>query len=152
MGTASKLSMLLTTPLPLLCSRPSVTRLTRHSRVLIASLSHSSKRKFHINSRRLRFGFSVKASESIHTQTTNVIKEDLYVDTLGFSPNSRVSLPWPEWSKLIETLNTAGYFNRLQSLDELENISDEFKQAANACLSFAFDRSDLLRYICSHLC
>ncbi|OVA19062.1 zinc finger protein [Macleaya cordata] len=147
MGTASKLSMLLTTPFPLFCSRPSVLRLTRHSSVSIASLSSSSKHKFSSNSRRLRLGFSIKASENIHTQTTSVVREDYHVDTLGFSSNSRVSHPWPEWSKLLENLSTSGYFDRQQSSDEFEDLSDEFVRAANACLSFACDRSYLLRLL-----
>ncbi|MCL7040147.1 hypothetical protein MKW94_028074 [Papaver nudicaule] len=140
MGTASKLSMLLTSPFPLLCSRPSIIRL---SRVSIASFSSSSlsKRRFYSNSRRIRLGFSIKSSESnIHTQTTSVIKEDYQKS----SPNSGVAHPWPEWSKLIENLTTSGYFNRQQSLDGFEDFSDEFKPVANACLSFAIDRSHLL--------
>ncbi|KAI3979156.1 hypothetical protein MKX01_016981 [Papaver californicum] len=144
MGTASKLSMLLTSPFPLLCSRPSIIRL---SRVSIASLSSSSSSRcrFYLNSRRIRLGFSIKSSESssIHTQTTSVIKEDYHLDSLGSFSNSRGTHPWPEWSKFIENLTTSGYLDR-QSLDEFEKISDEFKPAANACLSFAFDQSHLL--------
>ncbi|RZC45351.1 hypothetical protein C5167_038282 [Papaver somniferum] len=143
MGTASKLSMLLTSPFPLLCSRPSVIRLSRFS---IASFSSFSlaKRRFYLNSRRIRLGFSIKSSESIHTQTTGVLKEDYHLDSLGSSSNSRVAHPWPEWSKLTENLTTSGYFDRRQSSDDFEDFSDELKPAANACLSFAFDHSHLL--------
>lgn len=151
MGTASKLSMLLTSPFPLLCSRPSVIRLSRFS---IASFSSSSleKRRFYLNSRRIRLGFSIKSSESIHTQTTGVLKEDYHLDSLGSSSNSRVAHPWPEWSKLTENLTTSGYFDRRQSSDDFEDFSDELKPAANACLSFALDHSHLLGYTFCHVC
>eukprot|EP00262_Sarcandra_glabra_P006567 TRINITY_DN188_c0_g1_i1.p1 TRINITY_DN188_c0_g1~~TRINITY_DN188_c0_g1_i1.p1 ORF type:complete len:900 (-),score=187.36 TRINITY_DN188_c0_g1_i1:184-2883(-) len=149
MGGASKFIMLLSTPLPLLYPRPSALRIARHSRVSIACFSAFQNRRFTANSRRL-LGFTVKASEQIHTQTS--LKED-YGESIGFSPNSRVLHPWPEWSKLVESLKLGGYFDREVSPERdvddafslFDDPPDEFVRAVNACLSFARDRSDLLR-------
>ncbi|XP_043696951.1 zinc finger protein VAR3, chloroplastic isoform X3 [Telopea speciosissima] len=151
MGGASKLLMLLSTPLPLLYPRPSAFRLARYSRVSISRVSSTVHRNRFSLGPRPRFCFTIKASEEIHTQTSSV-REDYGGESLGFSPNNRVSHPWPEWSKLVDNLRAGGYFDHQNSSSaalEVEfsgygNIPEEFVGAANACLSFARSRLDLL--------
>ncbi|XP_077241185.1 zinc finger protein VAR3, chloroplastic-like [Tasmannia lanceolata] len=155
MGGASKFFMLLNTPFPLLCPRPFTLRLARHSRVSLACFSSAQNSRFSSNSRP-RIRFSIRASEQIHTQTG--VRED-YGESVGFLPNSRVSHPWPEWSKLLDNLRSGGYFDReippegsgdINGDDAFllfEDLSEEFVRSANACLSFASDRSDLLRLL-----
>ncbi|KAF8403471.1 hypothetical protein HHK36_011575 [Tetracentron sinense] len=157
MGGASKFLMLLGTPFPLLYPRPSALRLARHSRVSLVRFSFSSHNRPFSSNLNPRLGFLSKASEQIHTQTSNV-RDEFFGDSLGFSPNFSVSHPWMEWSKLVENLRASGYFDLRSSSgvvgerrgfgDEdafsvIEDLPDEFVRAATACLSFARDRSDL---------
>ncbi|KAJ4980161.1 hypothetical protein NE237_010941 [Protea cynaroides] len=151
MGSASKLLMLLSTPVPLIYPRPSAFRLACYSRVFIGCLSSAAHRRRCCSDPRLRLGFPIKASEQIHTQTSSV-REDYGGESSGFPPNYRVSHPWPEWSKLLENLRAGGFFdNQSYSSAALEgefslyeNTPEEFICGAHACLSFARSRSDLL--------
>lgn len=62
---------------------------------------------------------------------------------------------WPEWRKLVDYLVAGGYYDRQDSVavgeeddDSLlagEDLTEEFVMAAQACLSFARDKPDLLR-------
>lgn len=141
--------MSLSSPLPLLSLR-----LSRHSRVSLARISSAPQlRSFAANPRtRLGFGFSIRASEQIHTQVD--VREDLAEPNGGFAANSRVSHPWLEWSKLVESLRSGGYFDRAMAVvspdddddafSVFEDLPVEFVRSANACLCFARDRPDLL--------
>ena len=144
--------MSISSPLPLLSLR-----LSRHSTVSLARFSAPLTRRLASAKPRTRlgFGFSIRASEQIHTQVD--VRED-YAEPNGggFSANSRVSHPWPEWEKFLEILCSGGYSDRemaVASPDEddafsvFEDLPAEFVRAANACLCFARDRPDLLRYL-----
>ncbi|KAJ9551422.1 hypothetical protein OSB04_015467 [Centaurea solstitialis] len=58
------------------------------------------------------------------------------------------SHPWPEWSRLVESLSVAGYFNGGSNIEDEfvanENLSMEFVAAASSVLAFARDRPDIL--------
>lgn len=145
--------MSISSPLPLLSlrfSRHSTVSLSRFSAPLTRRLAASAKPRD-----RLGLGFSIRASEQIHTQID--VRED-YAEPNGggFSANSRVSHPWPEWSKLVLSLRSGGYFDRSMAVvspedddafSAFEDLPAEFVRAANACLCFARDRPDLLRYL-----
>lgn len=65
------------------------------------------------------------------------------------SPNSsRTWHPWPEWSRLVESLNAGGYIARAPSDDdafvESKGLSDEFVRAAIACLGFGRNNPNAL--------
>ncbi|KAL6978034.1 hypothetical protein U1Q18_013924 [Sarracenia purpurea var. burkii] len=167
MGGASRFMILLATPfLCLRRPRPChlLLRLARHSDL---SLSQSPSPSFSIApahasphnltlslTSRPILGYPVKASRQIHTQTSTVREDG---NSLVFSSNSVVSHPWPEWSKLIDTLSAGGYFDHqrlaaaegqpIRADDEFvayAQLSDEFTYASSACLAFAHHRSDLL--------
>eukprot|EP00268_Persea_americana_P040555 TRINITY_DN402_c2_g1_i1.p1 TRINITY_DN402_c2_g1~~TRINITY_DN402_c2_g1_i1.p1 ORF type:complete len:891 (-),score=182.09 TRINITY_DN402_c2_g1_i1:722-3394(-) len=148
-ASKSLLLMSISSPLPLLSLR-----LSRHSTVSLARFSAPLTRRLASAKPRTRlgFGFSIRASEQIHTQVD--VRED-YAEPNGggFSANSRVSHPWPEWEKFLEILCSGGYSDRemaVASPDEddafsvFEDLPAEFVRAANACLCFARDRPDLL--------
>ncbi|KAJ4972113.1 hypothetical protein NE237_005212 [Protea cynaroides] len=152
MGGPSKLLILLSTPFPLLYPRLSAFRLARYSRLSIACLSSAAHHKRTSSNLRPRSCFLIKASERIHSQTSSV-REDYGGESSGISPNYQVSHPWPEWSKLVDNLKAGGYFNHQSSSSSAAlggefsvygNLPEEFVVAANACLSFARSRSDLL--------
>ncbi|XP_077230312.1 zinc finger protein VAR3, chloroplastic-like [Tasmannia lanceolata] len=148
MGGASKIFMLLRTPFPLIFPRPFTLHLARRSRVSLPLFSASQNHRLFSNSLP-RLGFSIRSSEQIHTQT---VSREEFGESVGFSSNSRVSHPWPEWQKLVENLWSGGYFNREIGVGDdefsvFEDLPEEFVRSANACLWFARDRSDLLRLL-----
>ncbi|XP_010246374.1 PREDICTED: zinc finger protein VAR3, chloroplastic [Nelumbo nucifera] len=151
MGSASKFIMLLSTPFPFLCSRPSTLRLARYARVSIACFSSSGHHSRLSSNSRPRLASPIKVSEQIHTQTSS-IRDDYADESVGFS-SYRVSHPWLEWSKLVENLKDRGYFDcQSSSLENsnkdefsvFEDLPEEFVRAASACLSFARDKPDIL--------
>ncbi|KAG9458509.1 hypothetical protein H6P81_003017 [Aristolochia fimbriata] len=154
MGGVSRFLMLLNTPLPLLCCRPSAFRLVRRSGLVsLASFPTPQSRRCSSSSRH-RVGFSVKASEQIHTQIG--VAED-FVGTNAFSSISEVPLPWPEWTHFIENLRNRGYFDagggcnvEGDAFMVVESLPQEFVRAANACLAFARNQPGLLRSLSKH--
>lgn len=52
--------------------------------------------------------------------------------------------PWPEWISFVDRLKTKGYFTKDT---EDDTIYQEMNLVKDACLSFARDRYDVLRYI-----
>ncbi|XP_058078207.1 zinc finger protein VAR3, chloroplastic [Magnolia sinica] len=145
-------------PFSLLSPRSSSLRLSRLCLSTISS--HRSRRSSYTN--RSRLTISVRASEGIHTQTG--IKED-YTESsssssVGLSVNPTVPHQWPEWTKLLESLRAGGYFDRevrpavgdvdganADAFEVFEDLPGEFMRAVNACLLFARDRTDLLRFL-----
>ncbi|XP_057506807.1 zinc finger protein VAR3, chloroplastic-like [Actinidia eriantha] len=143
MGGASRLIMLLTTPFPLLLRRPRPSPNPALLRLARQSHSLSSPPPPHnlalSPTFRPRLCSPLKASQPIHTQTST-LREDR-----DFSPNSH---PWPEWSKLIDSLSSSGYLSHEREADDefvaYDELPDEFVRASRACLGFARDRSDVL--------
>ncbi|KAK2976725.1 hypothetical protein RJ640_000745 [Escallonia rubra] len=131
MGGASRLILLLSTPFTLVHPRRST--LLRHFRLVPLSTS-----PHHLTSRLIL----VKSSQPLHTQTN---------PNHFSSPSPRPTHPWPEWSKLVNTLSTCGYFqpHQIATDDDAANegLSEEFDRAAKACLAFARDRPDALRWL-----
>ncbi|KAK1292954.1 hypothetical protein QJS10_CPB17g01525 [Acorus calamus] len=140
MGGSSKFLMLLSTPAPILHRRPT------SSALRLARAALSSNRSFATLPRRRHLGFRFRASaDQVHT-----LRDDHRENSLGVSSNaSRASYhPWPEWSKLVESLRDRPSEPRLNGEDSFsapEGVPDEFVQSANACLLFARARPDLLR-------
>lgn len=135
--------MLLTTPSPF----PSLLRLARRLPSSLSPLSTPS-----LTPRpQLRFLRTLQPKATIHTQTTNGNNRD----SLDFSPAPAAAAaahPWPEWSALVDSLSSSGYFGDPPTGEILDDdafaapgeLSDEFVRASGACLAFARDRTDLL--------
>ncbi|KAL4580049.1 hypothetical protein LXL04_016224 [Taraxacum kok-saghyz] len=88
----------------------------------------------------------INFSQSFYSRATN--------DHTHFPANdyqASPSHPWPEWSRLLESLSYAGYFNWSSNIEDEfvanQNLSMEFVSAANACLAFARDRPDILGWL-----
>ncbi|GAV76904.1 zf-RanBP domain-containing protein [Cephalotus follicularis] len=148
MGSTTRFLILLTTtttatPSLLLRHRcPSLLRLTRHRHRLPPSLSlQSHHHRRHLSSSPAPIFFLTK-SRPLHTQTASSYHG------ASPAPPTLSHHPWPEFSALLDNLSAAGYFNGLAIPDELfvgsANFPEEFVTAANACLSFANDRWNLL--------
>ncbi|CBI31208.3 unnamed protein product, partial [Vitis vinifera] len=145
MGGATRFLMLLATPFPILHPRPSLLHLARRS-----VLSLSPHLYLSATSRR-RLRFSITASDHLHTHAAAAAstRDDYLGDPFVSSPNSsRTWHPWPEWSRLVESLNAGGDIARAPSDDdafvESEGLPDEFVRAAIACLGFGRNNPNAL--------
>ncbi|MQL96259.1 hypothetical protein Taro_028927 [Colocasia esculenta] len=149
MACGSKLPMLLSTPSPLLCPRPSLIHLARLNHLPLTSLSFavSGAQHHHAPSSsscccsQPRHGFLLRAAaEQVHTATST--GEDCSV----------ASHPWPEWVKMVEHVTACGYTGR-EGVDEedafsaSEGLPEEFTRAVGACLLFAREKPHLLRLL-----
>lgn len=56
--------------------------------------------------------------------------------------------PWPEWITFVDRLKTKGYFTKDT---EDDTVYQEMNLVKDACLSFARDRYDVLRYKISQI-
>ncbi|TXG66436.1 hypothetical protein EZV62_007711 [Acer yangbiense] len=140
MGGATRFLLLLT-PSPLLHHRcPSLLRLSRR---LPPSLPSLFLHHHHIHHSPLPLNpttttsSSTKCSRQLHIRASS----------LSQSPSPRNSHPWPEFQSLLSNLSSSGYFNRTHGGDEYvaaPDLAEDFVHAANACLSFARDRPNLL--------
>ncbi|KAK3198226.1 hypothetical protein Dsin_021641 [Dipteronia sinensis] len=138
MGGATRFLLLLT-PSPLLHHRcPSLLRLSRRLPPSLPSLFHHHH---HIHYSPLSLNpttsSSTKCSRQLHIRASS----------LSHSPSPRNSHPWPEFQSLLSNLSSSGYFNRTHGGDEYvaaPDLTEDFVYAANACLSFARDRPNLL--------
>ncbi|KAH7571631.1 hypothetical protein JRO89_XS04G0105300 [Xanthoceras sorbifolium] len=142
MGGATRFLFLLT-PSPLLHHHcPSLLRLSRHH---------------HHRHHRLPPSFSSIFLHQHHsplplnptTTTTSKCSRQLHIgaSSLSHSPSPRISHPWSEFQSLLSNLSSSGYFNRTYGSHEYvaaPGLADNFVHAANACLSFAQDRPNLL--------
>ena len=59
------------------------------------------------------------------------------------SPSSPSPHPWPEWINFVDRLKTKGYFTK--NIED-DTVYQEMNVVKDACLSFARDRYDVLRY------
>lgn len=147
MGGAARFLMLIVTPFPILHPRPCRSFLHLARRSLFSLSPHFSV------ARRRRLGFSITASDHLHTQAAAApTREDHLGDPFVSSSNySRTWHPWPEWSRLVEALNTGGYFGHVPSADdafvESEGLPDEFVRAAIACLAFGRNNPNALGFV-----
>ncbi|KAH7672389.1 Ran binding protein zinc finger-like protein [Dioscorea alata] len=138
MGGASKLLMLLFTPIPRLYRpAPSALRLP-----LSRPLSTASGRRLLPYPRRPILSLRAGATEKLHTQT-------------------QFSEPFPslsklEWSTLVNHLVSVGYSERRvlvpagdddDCLVGYDGLPENFLKAAEVCLAFARDRPDVLRLL-----
>lgn len=81
----------------------------------------------------LRFRcFSSDAATAVTTTTVDS-------DSPSLAPH-----PWPEWITFVDRLKTKGYFTKDT---EDDTVYQEMNLVKDACLSFARDRYDVLRYI-----
>ncbi|KAM0941099.1 putative Zinc finger, RanBP2-type [Dioscorea sansibarensis] len=138
MGGASKLLMLLFTPIPRLY-RPAPSALCLS---LSRPLSTSYGRRLLPYPRRTVLSLRAPAAEKLHTQT-------------------QFSEPFPslsklEWSTLVNHLVSVGYSERRvlvpagdedDSLVGYDGLPEDFLKAAEVCLAFARDRPDVLRLL-----
>ncbi|XP_015970850.1 zinc finger protein VAR3, chloroplastic isoform X2 [Arachis duranensis] len=141
------LSLLTTAPSPLLRHR-------RHLLLLSA------------NFRRLSTPFSTFAPSPLklkpsqhhhHPQPQQQHQQQQRFQTVAaFSPSSdtfpsSVSHPWPEWSRFLSHLTSAGYLHRpppdLGTFAPPPELSRQFVAEAAACYAFAADRPNLLRLL-----
>lgn len=99
--------------------------------------------------------FSLHASHHFHSQTPLKL-ENFSKPSSSSSPSFRSSSPhhpWPEWSRLVESLFSAGYFNRNLGFDtdnefiESAALPQDFENAVSACLAFAREKPGLLRFV-----
>ncbi|CAL9127740.1 unnamed protein product [Musa textilis] len=160
MGGAARLLVFLATPFP----RPSALRLARHRAVRLAALSAAASSASSYSSHhfrplhpRLRLGFSVVTLERFHTQLAGAGED--HGEAVASAPTSHAGAmhSWPEWAKLVDYVFAGGYYARQGSVvvgaeddDSLlagEDLTEEFVKAAQACLSFARDKPDLLRML-----
>ncbi|KAL5994979.1 hypothetical protein ACLOJK_025036 [Asimina triloba] len=143
-------------PFSLLPSRPSPLRLS------LSSLPSPRARRHTPSANRPRLVLTFRASQGFHSQVG--VRED-YAEassspSFGEPMNPTVAHPWPEWTKLLESLRAGGYFDRevrpvaddsvdsdSDTFEVIEALPEEFVRAANACLVFARDRTDLLRFL-----
>lgn len=154
MGGASKILMLLSTPFPLLCPRPSsaALRLARHSRTAALSPFSSSPHPFSNSTPIL---LHPKSPFKSHLHSQPAAQREPYADSSlpSSTPITRGSASpgvlWPEWARLVENLTAGGYSGRGVNDDDefvvLERMPEEFARTAEACLAFARDRPDALR-------
>lgn len=157
MGGASRLLLILSTPFP----RPPAFRLVRHPASPLAAFSYAAVssalcRRFLPFPARLRLGFSSSAAP-VQLPYQAACARDGFGETLVSTPTFLANAfhPWPEWSNLVDYLRNAYYFSKQAPLafgdddDSLvtgEDLTEEFVKTAQACLSFARDRPDFLRY------
>ncbi|XP_020688600.1 zinc finger protein VAR3, chloroplastic [Dendrobium catenatum] len=151
MPSVFKLLMILSTPLPL---RPSATiHFARHSRLPLDVLSSTVASRGLLLSvvPSLKFGFSIRAAEQVHTQA---IAKEGCSETVTSYPGLKDSYSWPEWSKLTGHLLAKGYSRRQVTTGDQDDsmltdkdLPEEFLRAAEACLDFARERPDVLRLL-----
>ncbi|CAM8959037.1 unnamed protein product [Rhodiola kirilowii] len=162
MGGTARFLMLLSSPYPFITPRPFFfLRLARNSRLLSSTLPLSNPNY----STRSPISFPpIRAtqSSSFHSQSTS-FKDDSFADQFsgGVASASAPNCyhPWPEWSRFIDSVRQAGYFERVDystadvdawGFASADNFpSPEFLWAARACLEFARDRDNLLGYLSS---
>ncbi|KAG6494281.1 zinc finger protein VAR3, chloroplastic-like [Zingiber officinale] len=153
MGGASRLLLILSTPFP----RPPALRLVRHPAFSYAAVSSVHCRRFLPCPARLRLGFSSSAA-SVQLPYQVACARDGFSETLVSTPTFLANAfhPWPEWSNLLDYLRNAGYFSNQAPLaigdddDSLvtgEYLTEELVKTAQACLSFARDRSHFIRFL-----
>ncbi|KAI0504111.1 hypothetical protein KFK09_015058 [Dendrobium nobile] len=151
MPSVFKLLMILSTPFPL---RPSATiHFARHSRLPLDVLSSTVASRGLLLSvvPSLKFGFSIRAAEQVHTQA---IAKEGCSETVTSYPGLKDSYSWPEWSKLTDHLLAKGYSRRQVTTGDRDDsmltdkdLPEEFLRAAEACLDFARERPDVLRLL-----
>ncbi|XP_047337713.1 zinc finger protein VAR3, chloroplastic [Impatiens glandulifera] len=150
MGGASRFIMLLaTTPVPHFHPRPCLLRLARHSRFSLSSSPLTLSLHFLSISPVFipQYVIPSKSSRHIHIRNSAVRDED----SAGQFPNSFVSHPWPEWSKFIDVLSSAGYFNQqghgIQEEDSFvayADLSEDFVRIVTASFDYSRRQPQLL--------
>lgn len=121
----------------------------RHSLACpLATVSAAPNYPLHIS--RTTSNFPINLSQSYYSRATkNVFQEHNHTPANDYQVSP--SHPWPEWSRLLESLYIAGYFNGSSNIEDEfvanENLSMEFVAAANSCLAFARDRPDILGWL-----
>ncbi|KAI3828329.1 hypothetical protein L1987_02429 [Smallanthus sonchifolius] len=146
-GASSRLLFRLTTPVSLLRHRPiALFQLARrHSLTNTLSAGPNLLRLTSSNSLN-----PVKFSQNFYSRATSYAsQENNHPSANGY--HAPPSHPWPEWSRLLESLYLAGYSNGNGEIEDEfmanENLSMEFIAAANSCLAFAHDRTDILGWL-----
>ncbi|KAJ0985339.1 hypothetical protein J5N97_003695 [Dioscorea zingiberensis] len=142
MGGASKLLMLIFTPIPRLYrTRPAGLRIP-----LSRPLSTTSGRRLLPYPHRPALSLRAAASEQLHTQTQ---PREPFPDSLPF-------LSKHEWSRLVSHLISVGYSELRvlvptgdddDSFSGYDGLPEQFLKAAEICLSFGRDRPDILRLL-----
>ncbi|KAD4178851.1 hypothetical protein E3N88_27442 [Mikania micrantha] len=149
-GASSRFLFLLTNPASPLHHRPSI--LFRLARRLSTTspLTTISSASIHHHLSRQRSFIPIKFSASFCSRGTECeFQENNHIS--GNDYRAPPAHPWPEWSRLIETLSISGYCNSKSNIEdeflENENLSKGFVAAANLCLTFARDRPEILRWL-----
>lgn len=153
MGGASKFSVLLSTRLSL--HPRSLLRLSRESQLPPASISAviGAGHRLPFSGLQPRRGCFSGAEAQLHTPGRAMIGCE---EALITPPYHRASvLPWPEWLKLVEYLTACGYTGRqvppARGEDDdfslaSEEMPEDFRNVVGACLYYAREWPDLLRY------
>ncbi|GJY73508.1 zinc finger protein VAR3, chloroplastic-like protein [Tanacetum coccineum] len=94
--------------------------------------------------------FTTRASTS--NDHYNSFDRNSYISGNGDGWRVPNDATWPEWIRLLECLDSGGYFNRNveEEVDEFvgsQSLGVEFVNAARSCLAFARHRPDVLRWL-----
>ncbi|OEL38644.1 Zinc finger protein VAR3, chloroplastic [Dichanthelium oligosanthes] len=139
MGGASKLLSSL-----LLTSSPLRLRPTTAAAALLLSPPHAA-------SRRLLLLSSCSPLRTLSTSSAAAASSSVPHGSSSASPAPPPRAPFPEWSRLVDRLASAGYASRTPSPADVFALasgcclSDAEEAAVSTCLAFARDRPDLLR-------
>ncbi|WVZ07834.1 hypothetical protein V8G54_021180 [Vigna mungo] len=126
-GVAPRFLFFLSTPLPLL------RRHHHHHRNLFLLSSHSLR---------------LSASPSSFSFSSSPLPLKLRASQFSYAYSS----PWPEYSSFLAHISSAGYLSSLPDqafTSAAQHLSYSFLRDATACLAFARDRPNLLRFLSS---
>lgn len=149
MGGATRFLVLLTTPFPLLHRHSSsLLRLSRHHKFFLYSLHYLTCSRCHTPP---LLSSPLKASHQLHNQAASSVRNGYFED---YSSGPHHSHPWPEWSKFIDHISASGYLDNWPCEDELVaagELNPFFLREASACLAFARNRENILRFVSNPL-
>ncbi|KAK9050059.1 hypothetical protein SSX86_030971 [Deinandra increscens subsp. villosa] len=146
-GASSRLLIRLTNPASLLHHRPfPLSRFPRRRSLTTLSTVPNHLRRL-TSSNPLP---PIKFSQTFYSRATSYASQEnnrTSADGHRFPPPH----PWPEWSRLLESLSAAGYSRENGDIEDEfvanEKLSMEFVAAANLCLAFARNRRDILGWL-----
>ncbi|MFS7922098.1 putative Zinc finger, RanBP2-type [Helianthus anomalus] len=151
-GASTRLLFLLTNPSSLIHQRPiSLFRLARHHSITFPFTTLTAAPNHHHLCHTGQYSPTpTKFPASVYSTRTNyAFQDNHHVSADGY--RAPPSHPWQEWSRLLESLSIAGYFNGNGNIEdefvESEKLSKEFVAAVNSCLAFARDRPEILGWL-----
>ncbi|MQL95400.1 hypothetical protein Taro_028062 [Colocasia esculenta] len=154
MGGVSKLLLLLSTPFPRLCPRTPFFRLVRPCHFPVTSLPAAlgAPCRFPSYFAHPWYGLPTNLVRLMQTQAS--VRVDCGEPSVSHAGHKVSFHPWPEWLEMVQHVTAGGYVDRrvppAQGEDDdsflvSEELSEEFRKLAGACLLCARERPDLLR-------